>query len=756
MGHSNGLVTPNVSAATNLAPAGNLLQDFSYTPAGQEPNEGVIGDTIWLNIDGDNTQDPGEPGIEGVLLNLYTPGLNAMCGDGDDVLAGTAYTDENGHYYFGGLPVSAGGETYCVVVALSNFNPGGPLAGLANTYDPNGSPLNQSSVTLTTANPVNLLQDFGYTPPTGQAGSIGDLVWNDVNADGDVDPGENGIVGVTIDLIRDLNGNGDIDPGEPIIGTTVTGAGGAYLFTGLPTSDGTADGDVDYIVNVTDVAGVLAGYWHSLGLPNTNNNSQVDPYPVALTSAAPSNLTADFGYYVIPAALGNKVWFDRDGDGLQEPGDPGIAGVRVRLTITYPNATVTILETLSSSTGYYAFGNLLLDEDHNGVGVNEPVFVISVVSAPGLSATIIDVNANGNDNQDADNPAGVTATVTQGQNDVSPQTPVTAETANAWYDFGYKVTDYGDLPDTGPGIGPGNYQTLLNDNGAGHLAWDTTPADKVPNIPGAVWLGTVVDTEANGQPNANASGDDTNGTPDDEDGITSTWAWTTGGLGTVNAVVRKLDATGNLLPTGTPTGAVLAIWLDWNGDGDFVDALEAQIWGDDAGENLLVGTNTVNVSVPLAFTTAGTINMRFRLYDGPQGSYLSTGGTANGEVEDYQEQIRPLAVFLTEFYVEVQDNQVRVAWVTASEIQNQGFNLYRSTTRNFNDAVQLNPALIPSAAPGSASGHEYEWIDSTATPGQVYFYWLEDVDFSNVATRHGPESVVFGMARLGFLPWLRK
>jgi hypothetical protein len=454
--------------------------------------------------------------------------------------------------------------------------------------------------------------------------------------------------------------------------------------------------------------------------------------------------------------LGNKVWFDRDGDGLQEPGDPGIAGVRVRLTITYPNATVTILETLSSSTGYYAFGNLLLDEDHNGVGVNEPVFVISVVSAPGLSATIIDVNANGNDNQDADNPAGVTATVTQGQNDVSPQTPVTAETANAWYDFGYKVTDYGDLPDTGPGIGPGNYQTLLNDNGAGHLAWDTTPADKVPNIPGAVWLGTVVDTEANGQPNANASGDDTNGTPDDEDGITSTWAWTTGGLGTVNAVVRKLDATGNLLPTGTPTGAVLAIWLDWNGDGDFVDALEAQIWGDDAGENLLVGTNTVNVSVPLPFTTAGTINMRFRLYDGPQGSYLSTGGTANGEVEDYQEQIRPLAVFLTEFYVEVQDNQVRVAWVTASEIQNQGFNLYRSTTRNFNDAVQLNPALIPSAAPGSASGHEYEWIDSTATPGQVYFYWLEDVDFSNVATRHGPESVVFGMARLGFLPWLRK
>jgi hypothetical protein len=318
------------------------------------------------------------------------------------------------------------------------------------------------------------------------------------------------------------------------------------------------------------------------------------------------------------------------------------------------------------------------------------------------------------------------------------------------------VDDYGDLPDTGPGVGVGNYQTLLADSGAGHLAWDTTPLDKVPNIPGAIWLGTVVDTELDGQPSANASGDDTNGTPDDEDGITSTWAWTSGGLGTVNAVVNKLDVNGNPLPATSPTGAILAIWLDWNGDGDFIDALETQIWGDSAGESLLVGTNAVDVAVPPAFTTAALINMRFRLYDGPQGSYLPTGAAANGEVEDYQETIRPLAVFLVEFYAEVQNNQVRVTWVTASEIQNQGFNLYRSTTRNFNDAVQLNPAMIPSAAPGSASGYTYEWIDSTATPGRMYYYWLEDIDFSNVATRHGPESVVFGMARLGFLPWLRK
>jgi hypothetical protein len=513
---------------------------------------------------------------------------------------------------------------------------------------------------------------------------------------------------------------------------------------------------VDYIVNVTDVAGVLAGYWHSLGTPNTNNNSQVDPYPVALTTAQPNVLYADFGYYVVPGALGNKVWFDPNGNGLQDPGDPGIANVRVRLTITYPDATVTILETLTDNTGYYAFGNLLLDEDHNGTGANEPVFVISVTNPAFMVPTVIDVNANGNDNQDADNPAGVIAAVTEGQNDVSPQAPVTSETPNAWYDFGYIVNDYGDLPDTAPGVGVGNYQTLLVDNGASFLVWDTTPADRTPNLGGAIWMGEFIDGEPDGQPTAAADGDDLNGIPDDEDGVGSTWAWPTGGVGTVIITVNKLDATGNPLPTGTLTGAVLAFWIDWNNNGVLTDAGEINIWGDSPGEPVVVGPNTINVAVPPNFTTPQTLYMRFRVYNGPQGVYLPSGSVINGEVEDYLQPVRPVAVVLEEFYAEVQNNQVRVVWVTVSEIQNLGFNLYRGTSRNPNEAIQLNSTMIPSAAPGSASGHEYEWIDTTATPGHMYYYWLEDVENTGIVTRHGPESVVFGTARLGFLPWLRK
>ena len=74
-------------------------------------------------------------------------------------------------------------------------------------------------------------------------------------------------------------------------------------------------------------------------------------------------------------------------------------------------------------------------------------------------------------------------------------------------DYLLRFADYGDLPDTGAGTGIANYNASLADNGARHL------------IDGTTFLGSRVDAETDGQPNTTASGDDANGTPDDEDGV---------------------------------------------------------------------------------------------------------------------------------------------------------------------------------------------------------------------------------------------
>lgn len=93
---------------------------------------------------------------------------------------------------------------------------------------------------------------------------------------------------------------------------------------------------------------------------------------------------------------------------------------------------------------------------------------------------------------------------------------------------------------------------------------------------------------------------------------------------------------------------------------------------------------------------------------------------------------------LASFAATAQDNAILIAWQTVSEIDNLGFNLYRTESPD-GPPTQLHAGLIPSQVPpGSPVGAAYTWLDETAAPGVTYYYWLEDVDAYGVATGHGP------------------
>jgi protocatechuate 3,4-dioxygenase beta subunit len=473
-----------ISAVTNLGTTGGSPygannvrdQDFGYTNTYQQLNPqnpaqplGLIGDYVWFDVDRDNVQDADERGVEGVVVEL----LDAT---GTTVIA-TTVTDENGHYSFGGLPLN---QSYIVRIPSSNFDPGKPLEGMTNTGGPAGGSGNVGPVVnLTPANPINLVQDFGYAAPTSAQGSIGNQVWEDLNADGIRQPGEPAIAGVTVDLYRDLNGNGMVDPGEPLMGTRTTDASGQYLFSALPiVGGGDGDPEAEYVVDVTDVNGKLAGYWHSLAAnqdPNTGvsgstandplDRSKVDPFAIEIGSGSggqpvSNNLNVDFGYYVKPASVGNFVWLDdqpgtnsTDGNGIQDPGEPGIDGLLVTLTIFYPDGTTHTVATLTGDDpntpavehGWYSFGNLLLDEDYatSTTGTpttNQPVYRISVPTGGGYNPTLI--NQGSNDMIDSDDHAGVDALATQGSTNVDQNTGAPGSETNpiAGYDFGYLST----------------------------------------------------------------------------------------------------------------------------------------------------------------------------------------------------------------------------------------------------------------------------------------------------------------------------
>jgi len=100
----------------------------------------------------------------------------------------------------------------------------------------------------------------------------------------------------------------------------------------------------------------------------------------------------------------------------------------------------------------------------------------------------------------------------------------------------------------------------------------------------------------------------------------------------------------------------------------------------------------------------------------------------------------PTLITLVSFTAEASNGRVKLEWETAMEIDNLGFNLYRSKSR---DGVytQLNSDLI--VAEGSwVKGANYVFDDEDVKNRKTYYYKLEDIDIYGISTFHGPVSAM--------------
>jgi hypothetical protein len=159
--------------------------------------------------------------------------------------------------------------------------------------------------------------------------------------------------------------------------------------------------------------------------------------------------------------------------------------------------------------------------------------------------------------------------------------------------------DCGDAPDP--------YPTRADSNGAWHT------------VSSGLHLGAGVDTELDGQPHPVAAGDDSDGN-DDEDGVLF-----------ITELLPGLPA--KVAITSSRDDALLDAWIDFNGDGTW-DGSKERLF---TAARLAGGQNVLEFRVPA--TAAGPLATfaRFRLSS--TGVAGPTGGTADGEVEDYAVEI---------------------------------------------------------------------------------------------------------------------
>ena len=230
-------------------------------------------------------------------------------------------------------------------------------------------------------------------------------------------------------------------------------------------------------------------------------------------------------------------------------------------------------------------------------------------------------------------------------------------------------------------------------------------------------LGSTIDYEVNDTTNATANADDNynTGATNDEDGKTT--------FNPISTSWYSYSTTMNVTNT-TGANATLYGYIDFNRDGDFVDA------GEKSSPTTVpnAATSAVVIWTGLTAGSLGSSFIRFRIASSASEVSSPFGYAANGEDEDYPFPINQvnLPVELVDFKGKLkEDKTTLLTWSTASELNNDYFDVQRkiqggSTWENIGkiDGFGNSNHFI-----------SYNFIDNQPQTGENY-YRLNQVDFN--------------------------
>ncbi|WP_353457651.1 SdrD B-like domain-containing protein, partial [Staphylococcus coagulans] len=272
-----------------------------------------LGDKVWEDTNKNGIQDKDEKGVQGVLINVF---------NSKNQLVDTVTTNEKGEYSVPNLP---NGD---YKVEFKNIPAGYVVSPTEQGNDISVDSNGLSSV-ITIKDQDNLTADLGIYQPTFK---VGDKVWEDTNKDGIQGESESGISGVKVTL-KDKDGK--------VVETKTTDEKGNYLFENVAKGDYTIEFETPegYKPTVT-------------GKGDADKDSNGTSAKVTVDK---DDLTIDSGFYKPTYSLGDKVWEDRNKNGIQDEDEKGIKGVKV----TLKDSTGEELDTtVTNDKGEYEFKDL--------------------------------------------------------------------------------------------------------------------------------------------------------------------------------------------------------------------------------------------------------------------------------------------------------------------------------------------------------------------------------------------------------------
>ncbi len=210
-----------------------------------------------------------------------------------------------------------------------------------------------------------------------------------------------------------------------------------------------------------------------------------------------------------------------------------------------------------------------------------------------------------------------------------------------------------------------------------------------------------------------------------------------------------------------------------------IDSLyNVEIWGFNTSTNKpssLVATVATNQPIPGTTNSTNTVSftglnitltkdakyyvlLRYNSYDGNDLKWGYTSSTSGIDLPSFKttssdngstwttpsqsnpQRMRimantPTAIDLVSFKAQRMSDYILVTWETATEIENAGFHIWRSESKDGPYARETG-FILPSQG-GASYGAKYLWQDFRDVE-KVHYYKLEDIDYNGNSTLHGP------------------
>ncbi|MGH1491081.1 MAG: SdrD B-like domain-containing protein [Acidimicrobiales bacterium] len=354
----------------------DAVSTFEHIDAGLIALPGTVSGFVWADVTKNDIQDSDEIGIPDVEVRLHGPNVPRTIGSAAGAILQTTTTDSDGIYSFS-VPVSSDGQRFVVrfVDPLGHARVA-VNAGSDDTVDsdlppePSASHLAPAGIFADLDPGETVDSDVGYEPGTLVTG----LVWHDLNVNALQDDGEPGISDVTIERYED----------DDLVETIITSQDGTYQIRLKPDVGGSLR-----VLNPPDLAPVNRGVGDD---PTIDSDfSAQDGYSARAFGSFQQNLTEvyDAGFADPIVTIGDLVWNDLNANGIQDQGEPGLAGIPVKL-IDFATETV-LAETTTDADGLYSLT----------IGTRGSGSTILVVEAP-AGATFSARDAGDDDSIDSD------------------------------------------------------------------------------------------------------------------------------------------------------------------------------------------------------------------------------------------------------------------------------------------------------------------------------------------------------------------